>query len=467
MKPKLFAIAAALIVASPGIAGVAAPARIHAAAIVLPGDPPNIVVDGLAPRERVRLHAYRQQERWERDPATGQWTRRVLLMHGWADFDADRRGAIRVERQRPLAGTYAMIDGLGLIWSAFPPDAPEVAHAAATPPTPAEVAEGDIALVAERRGQPALGTRFRFAETRPATTVLAVSRPGLVGVFAAPPGARAAPTLIFLHGSEGGSLAKARAAALGYAERGFATLALVWFTNDYERTENAAPVMRNIPVEMLAAARTWLATRPEADTARIGLVGNSKGAEFALLGAATYDWVRAVVACVPSDVIWEGDVAGAEAGTASTWSLGGRPLPYIPLYPFTEGNPDHYLTNTERYERSRRDHRSAVAAARIPIERSRARLLLIGADRDEVWASGAMTRAIGATMARAGRGRQVASLVFPTAGHQICGDGTFPVRTYERQRPEPGLKVLTDEGHANVIAFRRKIAFLDAALARR
>lgn len=467
MKPMPFAIAAALILASPGAAGAPAPARIHAAAAVLPGDPPNIAIDGLAARERVRIHAYRQQERWERDPASGQWTRRLLLMHGWADFEADRRGAVRVERRRPLAGTYAMADGLGLVWSAFPPDAPEVANAAAAPPAPADVAEGEIALVAERRGQAALGTRFRFAGALPGTTVVAVSRPGLVGVFAAPPGARAAPTLIFLHGSEGGSLAKARAAALGYAQRGFATLALVWFTSDYERTENAAPVMRNIPVEMLASARTWLAARPEADAGRIGLIGNSKGAEFALLGAATYDWVRAVVACVPSDVIWEGDVAGAAPGAASTWSLGGRPLPYIPLYPFREGNPDHYLTNAERYDRSRRDRGSAVAAARIPIERSRARLLLIGADRDEVWASGAMTRAIGATMARAGRGPQVESLVFSTAGHQICGDGTFPVRTYERQRPEPGLKVLTDEGHANVIAFRRKIAFLRAALARR
>jgi len=176
-----------------------------------------------------------------------------------------------------------------------------------------------------------------------------------------------------------------------------------------------------------------------------------------------------VVGCVPSDVVWEGDTAHAPPGEASSWSLGGRPHPYIPLYPWTDADGDfridNFYDNAERYSRSRRDRPREAAAARIPIERSRARLFLIGGDRDEVWASGEMSRAIVAAMRRAGRGRRAEALIFPTAGHQLCGDGTFPVYAYESQSERPRDKLLTDEGHANGIAFRRKIAFLRAALA--
>ncbi|HEV7658999.1 MAG TPA: acyl-CoA thioester hydrolase/BAAT C-terminal domain-containing protein [Allosphingosinicella sp.] len=453
-----YAIAAATL---SGAAPASAPA-LSVRSLYAAGDPADIRVAGLRPGERIRIHSWRRFNRSERDSATGQWGMRMRVLHGWADFRADRNGAVLVERARPLAGTYPMVDGLGLLWSM------QVADDRAAG-AEGELDESSVQLRVERRGAPPLAARLSFRPIPAGTLMETVRRPGLVGVFAAPPGARSLPTLIFLHGSEGSDIARAQSEAAAFAQLGFATLAIIYHSRPWQPTQGVPDFHVNTPVEMLQAARDWLATRPEADARRIGLIGNSKGAEFAMVGAATYDWVRAAVGCVPSDVVWEGDVARAPSGQASSWSQSGRPLPYVPLYPWTDADGDmridNFYDNTERYSSSRRDHPRETLAARIPIERTRARLLLLGGDRDEVWASGAMSRAIVAAMRRAGRARQAEALTFPTAGHQICGDGTFPVYAYDSQSARPRDKILTDEGHANVIAFRRKIAFLRAALA--
>jgi hypothetical protein len=181
-----------------------------------------------------------------------------------------------------------------------------------------------------------------------------------------------------------------------------------------------------------------------------------------MLGASRFPWVKAAVGCVPSDIVWQGFGEGENAPPSrSTWMLDGEPLPFVPLYPHVDGR---YRDNTDRYERSRRFNAEAAAAARIPVERTRAKLLLIAGDRDEVWASGAMARNLADAMGRAGKGKQVRTLTFAEAGHAICGDGSFPVRAYGRDDPDPDRKRLNEEGHATVKAFRATIDFLRDAL---
>lgn len=464
----LLRFAIILILFQVGSAAARAEPRIDVADLVA-GDVLALRVTGLDRGERVRIHALRRLEVY-RQAASGEWRRVPTQMHGWGDFRADHRGVVDVRRDAPLAGTYRARDDVGLLWSAYPADDPAAAAAWQSAAPRPEAPPGDaVALVVERQGRASLHAQFRLRGARAGTRIETVRGPGFAGVFAAPPGASRLPTLIVLHGSEGGSIAKAQAAAGRFASQGFATLALIYFAWDYERPEGVAHGrIEAIPVEMLAAARSWLETRPEADVDRLALVGTSKGAEFALVGAAVYPWVRAVVGCAPSDVVWQGfDQTSAEQPRASSWSVGGRPLSFVPLHPFREGNPDGYRTNTERYELSRRDHAAEAAKARIPVERSTARMLLIGGGRDEVWASGAMSAAIAQRLERAGRGRQAESLLFPRAGHQICGDGTFPVRAYQQQSADPAMKVLEDEGHATVTAFRRSLAFLREALGSR
>lgn len=63
------------------------------------------------------------------------------------------------------------------------------------------------------------------------------------------------------------------------------------------------------------------------------MIGASKGGELALLLAATFpDLVGPVVAYTPSSVVRQGiDLAAQRPPLLSSWSLGGRPLPFAPV----------------------------------------------------------------------------------------------------------------------------------------
>jgi hypothetical protein len=50
------------------------------------------------------------------------------------------------------------------------------------------------------------------------------------------------------------------------------------------------------------------------------------------------------------------------------------------------------------------------------------------------------------------------------AGHRICGDGSFPVRAHGKDSNDPRDKVFNEDGHATVLAYRSRVAFLKSAL---
>jgi hypothetical protein len=94
------------------------------------------------------------------------------------------------------------------------------------------------------------------------------------------------------------------------------------------------PAFADIPVERLEQAREWLAQQPEVDGKRIGVMGTSKGAEVALLAGTKMPWIRAIVAMVPTDVVWEGWGPGVVPGTRSSFAWKGEPFPFVPYKDF-------------------------------------------------------------------------------------------------------------------------------------
>lgn len=326
------------------------------------GEIPQITINDLQPGEVVRVHLFRVVNRWLPDEKGG-WRNEPTPMHGWAQIRADAQGRIDLATAIPEDGTSKAVGPATLFWSARRASDPLVAAQAFARKGVALKDDGTHLLRITRGHDVVAERRLRINVERPdaAMTRIEIRTPELSGFFAAPVGARKLPVILHLHGSEGGSTAKARDIAQRYAEAGFATLAINYFAWDYEAGGLPVPNShRNIPVELLDRARTWLADRPEADTARIALVGNSKGGEFAMVGAATYPWVRAAVGCVPSDVMWEGYGAATwdgsavrslpEPGTYSSWSFKGKPLAYIPTY---TDRRDGFLDNTDRYDRAR------------------------------------------------------------------------------------------------------------------
>jgi pyrimidine operon attenuation protein/uracil phosphoribosyltransferase len=135
-------------------------------------------------------------------------------------------------------------------------------------------------------------------------------------------------------------------------------------------------------------------------------------------------------------------------------------LPFIAI-PAIDPSGQRWRTNTARYEDGWQAASPQLrAAAAIPIEKASGRILFIGADRDEVWASGRMARAAMARLRRFGRANHGELLVFPNSGHMICGDGVYPGKVYSTQQSERWAKSLLAEGEDQTTAWDQTLSFL-------
>ncbi len=335
-----------------------------------------------------------------------------------ARFKARADGSIDTGRDAPIssgaAGSYDGIAGTGLFWSARP-------DASANAPTDASA-----------RIEAELGSA-RLSLTIPALpqAVTSLAIPDFPGaVLARPAGTKGRlPLLIVLGGSEGGSFT-ARTYAPLLAAQGFAVLGLPYYSPGYDPADTVAGLptsFTEISADRLLAVKAWAERQDGIDATRIGLWGVSKGGEFALIAASRLPWLQAVVAVVPSDVVWEG--WGRPGPATSSFSWDGKPLPFVPYL-----GVEQEFARVARGERMemRRPHiagRAAnpdrVPAARIRVEDYAGALLLIGGDDDRVWPSGPMAQAVADT--RAAAGRSTALLRFADAGHALAGPGTDPV----------------------------------------
>ena len=227
------------------------------------------------------------------------------------------------------------------------------------------------------------------------------------------------PLIIILGGSEGDDRT-ARQVAPRLAAEGYAALGLPYLSPDRGRGQ-AIPglpsLFSEIPVDRLEKVHQWAVQDRRVDASRIGLWGQSKGAEFALIAAAHFAWVDAVVAIVPSDVVWEGFGYGGVVRTGtSSFSLRGKPLPFVPY-------ADSGRTTPEK-QTGRWKHPERAANARIRIERFEGHLLVAGGEQDPSWDSAGMSQAIAER--RAEHGQRTTSLIFADAGHGLAGDPLAP-----------------------------------------
>jgi dienelactone hydrolase len=171
-----------------------------------------------------------------------------------------------------------------------------------------------------------------------------------------------------------------------------------------------------------------------------------------------------VVACTPSDVVWSGfGRAPAPGERLSSWSDGGVPLAYVP-YDRYEDALEGRLTARAVHDRSRAQASDSVRAATIPVARARGRILLLGSERDEVWASSPMVRALADTLRAHGRAGQVTAHAYPAAGHGICGTGSSPAVQFERTHPTDVPPDARATAAAAADAWRATVGFLRETL---
>lgn len=406
-----------------GLASAAPTIEFEPASTVLDGDPVRMVVRGVPPGAEVTVTA----ERWFAPLSVNRLGPR--LMRSEAVFVADSAGHVDVRTAAPVRGSYAGADARGLFWSMQPVAGAERAAAGTvdTAQVRFKLRSGSVEASAQLRLLPALPeVRVETVESLPGAVF--ASLPGTL------PDGRKRPAVILIGGSEGGGLITLDAAPL--ASHGFAVLALPVFSPPDRNGKREIPALPagwvDMPVETLNKARDWLARRPDVDATRIALHGTSMGSILVLLAGVHFDWVSGVVASVPSDVVWDGWGPGVETGERSMFTLGGKPLPFLAPIGYEEERKGYERNEPvimrRVFERGRQARPDLAARARIPVERIRVPVMVIGGFDDQLWPSGHMAQNIAERRAEAGLPTE--ALLYPDAGHSLYDRGYAPTTGY-------------------------------------
>lgn len=132
------------------------------------------------------------------------------------------------------------------------------------------------------------------------------------------------PAIIVLSGSEGG-IEKAQNIAMTLSNHGFVTLAISYFGMNNQKSS-----LDRIPLENIEEALKYLQKLTFVDSAKIGIYGRSKGAEYGLMSLTKCDYIKCAVLNSPSDRVYEG-LNGKRNSKHSSWTYGGREIPYKPF----------------------------------------------------------------------------------------------------------------------------------------
>jgi len=269
------------------------------------------------------------------------------------------------------------------------------------------------------RAAPAAGQTSTQAPTRtPGTAAPDVTPPTLelrsedlvADWFDADPATAAPGAVIVLGGSEGG-LTGSRGIARRLAAASLPSLAVSYFG------EPGQPARLDlIPVETVDRVLAWLDARP-GPLGPVAVVGVSKGAELALLFASRTPAIKAVVAGVPSHVVWQGiDMTGAQTGPS--WTVAGAPVAYVP-YDLSKGFNGVYRLYVDSLA-------SASPEAEIPVERIAGPILLVSGEADGLWPSTEMSRRIEQRLTANAFPHPMTHLAYPDAGHGVFGPPVRP-----------------------------------------
>jgi len=283
---------------------------------------------------------------------------------------------------------------------------------------------------------------------------------GLVATLHLPRESGRRPAVIVLSGSDGG-IATANMFGGPLAASGFVTLCLAYFAMDGLPRDFA-----QIPLEYFEKAITWMREHPAVDAERLAVFGMSRGGEAALLVGATFPALKAVIASVPSHVVWQGTHPDPSIKTSS-FTLAGAELHYVSLVAPREG-----ITWREWFEVSLR---TAPVEAEIPVERINGPVLFVTGTEDGVWPCSEMADAAIARLRRHRFPFPVEHARYEGGGHAILMppysvgpiENPWPAESYHRPHwLQSGLHSLqlggTSEGNrlARMDAWPRTVRFL-------
>jgi dienelactone hydrolase len=354
-------------------------------------DPITIQLVGLAPNQKVTLHARAVDEKGI------QW-------HSSACFRSDPSGCVDISEQTPLYGSYVIRDGMGLFWSMQPSQETQDTYQAPDPQI--------IELSLEEENRIISTISLKRYKMSPNVVRKPLINEGLVGTYFYPKNQPRSAGIIILGGSHGG-LNETTARVL--ASHGYATFALAYFG-----MKGLPDKLEQIPLEYFEKALQWFKSQPEVDENHIGLIGNSRGGELALVLASLFPTAfQAIAAYVPSHVMF----AGLPNQDVPAWVYKGKPLaPPLKVQPpfhITGGKDRSSPVATAPLFYQLFQKQSAWASSEIPVENIQGALLLISGEDDKMWPSYFSSDYIKQKVKKHNANRICEHLHYPDAGHFI------------------------------------------------
>lgn len=395
----------------------------------LVGDPISVRISGLPPQTDVTLFS-ELVDRYGR------------LWLSEASFRSDDDGVVNPAKHAPTDRAWNGADALGPFWSPVR----KTQTGAHEEPADGDAERVAISAIVDGRAV-ATASALRWYRA-PDVEELTVPDDLAASLFV-PRGEDRRPAVIVVPGS-GGGVPSLTAQQL--ASRGYSSLALGYFGEAQTVNE-----LELVPLEYIDRAIDWLKSHPRVDPERLAILGGSKGGELSLLMASRRHDIRAVVAAVPSSVVFQSIASGWPQ--TSSWSVNGEGLPFVPYATsakFRETGRLSYL-----YEASL-DTAEDIESARIPVERIAGPILLVSGKDDWIWPASSMCEDIVQRLEELAFPHEVVHLDYDNVGHEVLTAGFRPVSW----SPRVGG---TRQGHgaAQADAWSRMVEFLDESLAPR
>ncbi len=305
-----------------------------------------------------------------------------IVRESQATFKTDANGEVDLEKQAPLSGSYAGVDGMGLFWSLT--ENPAKAHAGSTEPVPTllNAVQYHYLFTAEVDGKEVAKATVIQNMGSDSVVVKEVAENGILAQFYQPAGKGPFPAVIALVGGGGGLL---RQSPKVLAAHGYAVLSLAYFNYTSPLDNSSLPdSLDMIPMEYFGKAIQWLQSQPSVDPERIGVIGFSKGGMAALLAGTIFPQIKTVIAFSAPTYTWDGDTGG------SSFSYQGKPVPFASsdsIYKYdasfttaVNSGKDPMAVMPDVLASIKAD--PEISAAIIPVEKINGSVLLISGDRD-------------------------------------------------------------------------------------
>ncbi|MFT9847068.1 acyl-CoA thioesterase/bile acid-CoA:amino acid N-acyltransferase family protein [Aneurinibacillus sp. REN35] len=339
----------------------------------------------------------------------------------FAWFTADANGTVDVSKQKPDAGTYEYIDGMGLISSLqkVRSGGGSIAHAISIDKN---VYIDIVCECGEEREHVRIERMFKLPN---------VKRQQITDEFRGElfyTDNTNDKTIILLGGSDGERSGLSLLAG-PLASRGFTVVTVGYFNE-----EGLPKKLEEIPLEYFEKVFSWLTNNPLTRDNEIYVHGTSKGGELALLLASRYPVISKVAASSPHAYCFQALDGLMSGNNVSSWSYKGKSLPFIPV------------DNTIFYEHQRScieqnipfgfatTYKKSVEvaknkeAARIKIENAQADLLLIAGCEDQVWNTHDACVEIIQTLERHQYKHDYTLLAYKDLGHSLPIPYVIPLR---------------------------------------